>query len=55
MSHANCLNSETYSKVGHDPWQRARNLLVDVHFLSKSPKETPIFSRNASKLFRKED
>jgi hypothetical protein len=52
ISHACCLNLEVYTKAKRDPWQRARNLLV-VHYLSKLPKETPNFSRNASKLFRR--
>jgi hypothetical protein len=42
-------------KSWHDPWQIIRNLLVDVCSLSKSPKEAPNSSRNASKLFRRRD
>jgi hypothetical protein len=46
MSHVSCLNSKAYTKVGHDPWQKVRNLLFDVYSLSKSPKMTPNSLRN---------
>jgi hypothetical protein len=52
MSHASCLNLKMYIEAMHVPWQRARNLFVDVHCLFESSKETPNFSKNASKLFR---
>jgi hypothetical protein len=55
MSHASCLNVETYIKVGRDPWQRVRNLLVAIHFLFESLKETPYSSQNVSKLFERGD
>jgi hypothetical protein len=42
-----------YIEVVRVPWQKAHNLFVDVHCLFESPKETPTFSKNASKLFRR--
>jgi hypothetical protein len=53
MSHVSCLNSKAYTKVGHDPWQKVRNLLFDVYSLSKSPKMTPNSLRNVLKSFSK--
>jgi hypothetical protein len=55
MSHANCLNSDAYTDASHDPWRKDHNLLVDVHFLSKSPKFAMNFLRNVSKLFTSDD
>jgi hypothetical protein len=55
MSHASCLNLEAYINAGCDPWQRVCNLLVAIHFLSKSLKETSNSSKNISKLFKKGD
>jgi hypothetical protein len=53
LLNVSCLNLEAYIKVGHDPWQRVRNLLVVVHFLFESLKETPKFSKNVSNLFKR--
>jgi len=55
LSHASYLNSKVYTKVGCDPWWRACNLFIVVHSLSKLPKKTPKFSRNASKSFKRGD
>jgi hypothetical protein len=53
MSHVSCLNSKMYIEVGCDHWQKVHNLLVDVCSLFESPKKTPNYSRNASKLFKR--
>jgi hypothetical protein len=55
MSHVSCLNSKVYTKVGHVTWKRACNLFVVTRSMFESSKETPKFSRNASKLFRRGD
>jgi hypothetical protein len=49
MSHANNMNSNAYINVGHDPRQRDCNLLVDVHYLSKSPK---VVMNSSKKCFK---
>jgi hypothetical protein len=55
MSHVNYLISYGYTNASCDPWWRDHNLLVDVPFISKSPKVVVSYSRNVSKLFKSDD
>jgi hypothetical protein len=55
ISWANYLNFNAYTIVEHDPWQRDRTLMFNVHFLFKFPKVALNFSRNFSKLLNKVD
>jgi hypothetical protein len=55
ISQINYLNTNVYTVVEHDIWQIDRILMLDVCFLSKSPKMALNFSRNVSKLLNKGD
>jgi hypothetical protein len=55
ISQANCLNFDAYTATKHDLWQKDHILMLDVDYLSKSPKVALNFSRNASKLLSKGD
>jgi hypothetical protein len=48
MSQANYLKSDAYITTKHDPWQRDRNLVVDMCSLSKFPNMAQNSSKNVS-------
>jgi hypothetical protein len=52
---ANYLESNARITIEHDPWQRNRILMLNMHFLSKPPKVALNSSKNVSKLLSKGD
>jgi len=51
----NCLNYDAYTAVEYDPWQKNRNLMLDVHSFPKSLKVALNSSKNVSKSLSKGD
>jgi hypothetical protein len=52
---ANCVNSNAYITVEHDPWQKDYILMLDVRSLSEFANITLSFSRNTSKSLNEGD
>jgi hypothetical protein len=48
---ANSSNFDAYTTTKHDPWQKYRILMLDVHSLSEFPKVTLNFLINISKCW----
>ncbi len=55
MLQNNCLKSDAYTIVGHGPWQRTCNLLIDVHSLLEFSKVALNSSINTSRSFNNGD